>query len=366
MVGEQGTKDKGQGTRVVTAFEGRLLRILHAVLRHAPAEQALSLVLERVARPPSLSRACVELVADSLAKGCMTFLARSGGWRRERFLHDGTPRDGRLWERWQPAELALRFSRHSIQFLVWITAHRPGDQKPPLELPADQLTPADRLLVFLVYDLVRDSEAAAPLRALPAIGGDGLIRLACVEDFGGVSTDPDFGPWLTGPGATMLEALQPLLCDRWVAVERRKVQIGDWQALGELGLAQERVLTAFTEAAEKAGRPDLVRFLLRTAAAILPPVIDGGLSTDAFVGGLQGTGPPRLADRIEVHRRAMALPRHLDRLQRWERRARGVGFLDEGYAVSQLWKADWEHYGGDELAARAATLCRQIEPLGMG
>jgi hypothetical protein len=174
-----------------------------------------------------------------------------------------------------------------------------------------------------------------------------------------MTTDADFGPWLTGPGAAMLEALQSLLCERWVAVERRKVQVGDWAALRDLGLAQERALTAFTDTAEAAGRPDLVRFVLRAAAAVLP----AGVTPEAFTGGLQGTGPPRLADRIEVHRRALALPRHLERLHQWERRARGVGFLDEGYTASQVWKADWERYGGDELAARAATLARQVEPM---
>jgi hypothetical protein len=345
--------------RVVTAFEGRLLRILYAVLRHAPADQATPLVMERIPRPLSLSRTCVELVADGLAKGCMTWLARSGGWRRERFLRDGQPRTGRLWERWDPATLGLAFTRHSLEFLVWITAHRPGDQKPPLELPADDLTPGDRLLLFLVYDLLRDTEAAAALRAVPAIGRDGLIRLACPEDFAGVTGDPDFGPWLTGPGTAILEALQSLLRDRWVALERRKVQIGDWPAMREIGLAQEQVLTAFTDAVETAGRPDLVRFLLRTAAAVLPE----GVTPDAFVGGLQGTGPQRLSERIDVQRRALALPRHMERLHRWERTARGVGFLDDGYAASQVWKADWEQHGGDALAARAAALVRQIEPL---
>jgi hypothetical protein len=293
----------------------------------------------------------------------MTFLARAGGWRRERFLRDGAPRDGRLWERWEPTELGLAFSRHALEFLIWITAHRPGDQKPPLELPAADLTPADRLLVFLTYDVLRDSESARPLRALSAVSRDGLIRLACPEDFTGMPNDPgpDFGPWLTGVGAAMLEALQPFLCDRWVALERGKVQLGDWAALRDLGLAQERVLETFTDAAEMADRPDLVRFLLRTAAAVLPP----GVTPDAFIGGLQGSGPPRLADRVEVHRRALALPRHLERLQRWERKARGVGYLDEGYAASQVWKGDWEQNGGDQLAARASGLVRQIEPLGM-
>jgi FtsH ternary system domain X6 len=358
----QRTRDKGQGTsaKVVTAFEGRLLRILHAVLRNAPPDQAQPLVFDRVARPVTLSRTCVELVADSLAKGCMNFLVRAGGWRRERFLRAGQPRDGRLWERWQPKELGLAFSRHALEFLIWITAHRPGDQKPPLALPAANLTPADRLLVFLTYDILRDTEAAQALRALPAVAQDGLIALACIEDFAGTKAEPDFVPWMSGLGAAMLEALQPLLCERWIAVERHKVQIGDWAALRDLGLVQERVLTAVTEAAETAGRPDLVRFVLKAAAAILPP----GVTPDAFVGGLQGTGPPRLADRIEVHRRALALPRHLERLRGWEQKARGVGYLDDGYAASQVWKSDWEQVGGDELAGRAAALVRQVEPLG--
>src|SRR5947199_4384191 len=145
--------------RVVTPFEGKLLRILRCFLRHVPVDQVLPLVLERTARPAFLSAACVELVGDSLSKGCLLFLARAGGWRRERFLRDGKPRDGRLWERGDPADLGLAFSRHSLNLLIWLTAHRPGDQKPPLELPADELTPADRLLVFLVYDLLRDTEA---------------------------------------------------------------------------------------------------------------------------------------------------------------------------------------------------------------
>jgi hypothetical protein len=346
---------------VVSPFEGRLLRILHAVLGHVPADQALPLVLERVPRPATLSRTCVELVADSLAKGCMTFLVRAGGWRRDRFLRDGKPCDGRLWERWQPAELGLAFSRHAMEFLIWITAHRPGDQKPPLNLPPADLTPADRLLVFLTYDLLRDTEAAPALRALPAVIQDGLIRLACPDDFAGIPNDPGpgFAPWLTGLGAAILEAMQPLLFDRWVVLERGKLQIGDWDAMRELGSAQERVLSSFTDAAEAADRPDLVRFVLRTTAAALQP----GVTPDAFIGGLQGTGPPRLADRTEVHRRALALPRHLERLQRWQRKARAVGYLDDGYAASQLCKADWEYYGGDELAGRAADLVRQIEPL---
>ena len=110
-------------------------------------------------------------------------------------------------------------------------------------------------------------------RAVPAIAQDGLIRLACTENFAGIPklAGPEFAPWLSGLGAAMFEALQPLLCDRWVTMERQKSQIGDWTALRDLGSAQEQVLAAFMDAAEKANRPDLVRFLLRAAAAVLSP-----------------------------------------------------------------------------------------------
>src|SRR3954453_7299861 len=112
--------------RVVTPFEGRLLRILRCFVRHVPLDQALPLVLDRTSRPTTLTAACAELVADSLAKGCLLFLVRAGGWRRGRFLRDGKPRDGRLWERSTPADLGLAFSRHTLGFLIWITASRPG------------------------------------------------------------------------------------------------------------------------------------------------------------------------------------------------------------------------------------------------
>ena len=84
--------------------------------------------------------------------------------------------------------------------------------------------------------------------------------------------------------------------------------------------------------------------------AVLPP----GVTPESFIGGLQGTGPARLAERLEVHRLALTLPRHLERLQRWQRKARGIGYLDDDYALNQVWKSDWEQIGGDDLAARAA------------
>jgi len=345
--------------RVVSPFEGKLLRVLHCFLGQVPLEQALPVIAEQSPRPPALSRACVELVQESLAKGCLLYLVRAGGWRRDRFLRNGQPRDGRLWDRSPPEELALTFSRHALEFLIWITAQKTGDTEPPLRPPDAELTPADRLLLFLAHEALRDTEAAAPLRAKPAFANHGLLRLAYPDDYAGTSAEPDFAPWVTGLGAVILEALQPWLAARWTKLVRGQAHVGDWPALAAQGAEEERVLSAFTVAAEKANRPDVTRFILHAAGTLLT----SDVQANAFFAGLQGTGPAKLADRLEVHRRALALPRHLERLQAWERRARGVGFLDEDYAVSQLWKSDWERLNGDELTDRARALVKQVEPL---
>jgi hypothetical protein len=62
---------------------------------------------------------------------------------------------------------------------------------------------------------------------------------------------------------------------------------------------------------------------------------------------------------------ALTLLRHLERLQRWERAARGVGYFDEGYHAAQLWKADWEQYQGDVVCERAQNIIRRLDPMQM-
>src|SRR5262245_51509478 len=135
--------------KTVSPFEDKLLKITRAIVGQIPVDQALSHIAERSPRPAVVSRAAAELVAESLTKGCILFLARVGGWRRERFLRYGKPSDGRLWDRTAPVEMPLVFSRHALEWLLWLTAHRPDEAQTGLTLTHAELTPADRLLVFL-------------------------------------------------------------------------------------------------------------------------------------------------------------------------------------------------------------------------
>src|SRR6187549_2714827 len=104
----------------VSRFEANLLRILRFFLKQVPAEQGLRHIHDRMERPKCLSAAAVHLVQDSLSKGCVLYLVRAGAWKRDRFLRDGEPKFGRLWDRSTIERIALEFSPHVLEFLMWL------------------------------------------------------------------------------------------------------------------------------------------------------------------------------------------------------------------------------------------------------
>ncbi|HEY7428632.1 MAG TPA: hypothetical protein VH682_30660 [Gemmataceae bacterium] len=347
----------------VSRFEANLLRLLWYFLHREPPERALPLLESRCSAPPCLQGNAVDLVKDTLAKGVVFLLARRGGWRRERFLRGERVIEGRLWERTPPAELGLKFSAHTLEFLIWITAHRPSDKKPPWRPREEHLTLGDLVLMYFAHEGLRkmaEGVGAASLWTEQPFVRHGLCWLAFPEDYttAPIGTRPNFAPWTNGAGACMLEALQLELARRWIEIESAKERLTEAQAMRVLGLAQERVLTAFLDAVEQAGRMDLARFLLQAAVVLVGPHAHAGMWT----AGLQMAGL-RVADRAATYQAATIFLRTLDRLQTWERRARGVGYFDEGYAASQLWKSDWEQAQGDRLVERAHAIVGQLDPM---
>ncbi|HWG45011.1 MAG TPA: hypothetical protein VN688_19735 [Gemmataceae bacterium] len=347
----------------VSRFEANLLRLLGYFLHHEPPERALPLLENRCAAPTCLHRNAVHLVKDALAKGCVVLLARRGGWRRERFLRGDRAVEGRLWERTPPTELGLTFSTHTLEFLIWITANRPSDKDTPWRPREEDLTLGDRLLLYFAHEGLRslaDGLGARSLRTHQPFVEHGLCWLAFPEDYTAapVGSRPHFAPWTNGVGACMLEALQSELAQRWIEVESGKERISEPQAMRVLGLAQQRVLTAFLDAIEQAGRMDLAKFLLQAASVLVGPHAHAGMWTAR----LQMAGL-RVADRAATYQAATTFLRTLDRLQTWERRARGVGYFDEDYTASQLWKGGWEEVQGDILVERARAIVQQLDPM---
>jgi hypothetical protein len=343
--------------KAVSRFEANLLHVLRYFLRKAPSAQAQPMIAKPLDPPPCLSRTCVELVQDTLAKGTMLLLAHARGWRRERFLREGRVLEGRLWQRTKPEELGLTFTRHSLRFLIWITsAEMPT--KPKTQPRAEDLAVGDWLLLYYAFAALRTTALAEGLAKLSWFSRNALCRLAFPGDFAeaGPETMPSFALWTTGVGAAILEALQGELRDAWIDLEHVKPQKSAWRIVRGIGLAQEHVLDAFLTAVDHAERRDLARFVLQAASAIL------GSSDNPFAWIEElDLARERLADRTETYRAVLSLPRHLERLGGWETQARGVGYFDEGYAAAQLWKADWEEARGPALQRRAEEIVKRWE-----
>jgi hypothetical protein len=347
--------------RQVSKFESNLLHILRFFVGHLPSDRGLQLIRAAAPRPPCLSRTAVELIQDSLAKGGVLALVRSGGWRNDRFLRDGKPIEGRIWERSPLEERVLHFSRHVVDFLMWATSERVHETQAPWDAPPAALTPADELFFWLAFDACRaDPDLTAVLRHKNAFRMNPLCWLASPGDITEAEPQPpDFAPCFTGLRAAILECLQTHLAARLIRSEKQKGQIGDWSRMREQGRAEDAALAAFLAAAATANRLDLARFVLNTNAALFK----GELTPVFWTGGLQGTGPARLADRLDTQRAALSVPRQMDVLAGWQERARTVGYFDDDYASSQFWKQEWEAANGDRIAERARAAVSAIEPL---
>ena len=344
----------------VSRFEFNLLNVTRFFLGHFPSDRGLQLVRALAQRPPCLSAVAIDLVKDSLSKGCVLFLTKVGGWRNERFLLNATPNLGRIWDRSPLEDRVLRFSPHVVEFLMWATSERIHDTQVNWDAPPDELTPADELFLWLAFDACRaDPDLAQVLRKKAAFRANPLCWLAFPGDIADGASPPDFEPCFTGLRAAILECLQTELARRWIRSERAKGRIGDWAAMREQGRAESATLEAFLAAASRANRLDFARFVLNVNATLFR----GELQPIFWTGGLQGSGPSRLADRLDTQRTAMAVPRQMATLCSWEEEARAVGYFDDGYAASQMYKQEWEAADGDRIAARARTAVDAIEPL---
>ncbi|MBX7102778.1 MAG: hypothetical protein K1X57_01765 [Gemmataceae bacterium] len=338
--------------RVLSKFEGRLVNLVRAAVRLAPPESAAPFLTDKLSAPPGLSSYCMELVCSALAHGCVLYLCRQG-WREEKYLRDGAPVTGRLWQRSPGKERALQFSHHALDFLLALTA---GGAM--TVLPDEDATPADQLLVFLTYDAFRGSEAAVGWRTRPVFSTSPLCRLVWPDDFPSRAAHPPaFAGWGQGLRASILEALQSKLAERWLYTQQALRLLGDADAIRSAAEAMDETLDGVLAEIGPARR-DLAGFLVDAATDFC----QSGISLEDVAGRVNNRGL-RLTDRLKTVRAAAILPRALIRLGEWERQARAIGYLDDGYAAAQFYLARWEQAGAVGALAVARDVVRQTEPL---
>ena len=344
---------------IVSRFEASLLTIARSLTGQTPLDEALHLMRREHPQPPCLSRTAIELLKDSLAKGVIHRLA-TWGWHETRHLRDEQVVAGRLWQRVSGDARQLHFSSATLEWLMWLTAVdatkyvKQPKQKPP------QLSSGDLVFAVVAYLTIEHTLVAGPWIQQSTLANSPLLLLLAPEaDLPLVSKQrQSWSEWLAPERVWILEALQPLLANRWTLLEDRTRRQGDRATLSHIGHRKRAILRDFLNAIESAGRRDLARFLLVAAGRLL---LNPQASGEWFVNlDLRGV---RLADREEVYRAGLFTFAELDRLRRWQDEAVGIGYYDEGYAASQLWKSDWETLHGAKVCAAASDLVRRYTSL---
>ena len=331
----------------VSPSELRFLSVARALVGALPATAVRSLLVGKELAPKMLSPTAARSFETTLARGAVLALGRGGGWRTGRFLHDGEVLEGRLWERRSLAPLS--FSTVTFDLLCWLVRAPLGhpDCAPFEQAPRES---GDELAMFLAVRLGMSTHCKDVMARSAGLRSSPLCWLAYPDVLGGPATATPGPPneetltqMLTTDRAFLVEALQGDLAGRWFEIEVGKGSMGDQRTLVALGNTQEAVMEHLVVAARRAGRPDLLGFLLEAAGRVLAP----RPSPWAWVRGLTGSSghPLGVHERTLAYRAASAFLRGLDQLHTGVEQARQVRFFEEDYGRAQLILAQWARVG---------------------
>jgi len=348
--------------RTVTRFEANLIRITRALVGRLSLAEALPLLLRREKAPRCLSRDCVRLVEQTLATGLTERFARLG-WRVERHQRAQTVASGRLWERTPIEERALAFSAETLRWLIWLTSDNFADPADKPKLNLGKLQIGDRLLWLQAVFVLNHTLGVGQLMRLQGLREHALIALLFpdlrAEQL--VQHEIGFARWLQDDYAWVIEAFLPLLSDRWVQIEQAKRQSADLAQIRRVSASQQQVLEAFLEHIQRSGRWDLSLWMLTAVSTALHAVPPG----EPYFPKLRTSGL-RMTERSMLYEQGLVLFRGLDRLEQHHADMQAIGFYDDEYQSSQLWKSEWERLRGDDICQLAGEVVQQNLPMRLG
>lgn len=349
--------------KTVSRFEARLLRLTEFFVDRANVASGAHLLFGAEPEPSCLSRPAIEALQDRLSKGIVGWLVREGGWRGEAYLRDGAASEGPVWRRTSPDALGLRLTGRSLRFLRWAAGRDAQGQNAGWERSDEPRSLGDDLLLFLAYRAVRNGTAArletllVSWRRLEPFRRSALVRLVYPLDLLHEEDEAfDFDPWFQPPGDAILECLQRTIAEEWLEVERRRREIRNAVEMRYASERIERTLTAYLDAADRAGRRDLARCLLTAMRRWSREPADAmrwspNLDVSEF----------RLAERLRHRAEALAFPRAFLITTSWFDHARATTIVDDDYPAAKLLRSEWERLAGEESRAFAERLIQDAD-----
>ncbi|PRQ06822.1 hypothetical protein [Enhygromyxa salina] len=330
----------------VSRSEAELLTLTRSILTPGPSYlPALRQHPKRIARITAIGPTAMRLLQQTLARGVSFEILRRGGWQTRRTLVDGQPKRGRLWQR-HPTLPPLRFGPASFELLAWLRSEDVG--APTRALPhmtAGGVAPslADELLHYFAAEHIL--RAGGDLHQ-PAFIHSGLCQLGYADALADQQPLPplDLRPLVEGDGAIILEALQPELAARWVAMEQAKGEVGRVDVMTQIGQAQAQALSSLFRAIDRVtpARRDLAGFVAEAARDLLARGPERRCPDHRWwIAGLDLRAP--LSARQAAFVGAAAFLRALGTLGVWIDQAGLVPHFDDDYEAAQLLLSTWTY-----------------------
>lgn len=333
-------------TALVTGPEAALLSVARCAVGLAPPEEEARLLSAPVTPPGGLGPTCRRLLQETLSTGVVLALAREGGW------YQGP--QGRLWERGPLPPLEL--GPAVVELLLWVLrtplARVAQGEAAPLRT-SRPFTPAEGVVATVLLARLQDTGWEGALAEQAPLRSEPLVVLAHVAELAKAEALEEVPRFDLGAIGFAVEGLRALLARAWVRAEHLKAALTEPAALRRVGEAQGRVLEAFLDAADAAGRRDLATFLIDAGVALR----DGRQGPPEAGRALSGAAPMR--ERSEARRAAPALARALGRLEAWDQEHRTRRFFDDGYQEGQALARDWQRLGPggfEQFRAAAAAV----------
>lgn len=367
------------GPALVAESEAELIRVLRALIT-GDAQGVTGRMFRLAALPPAISTAAERVLGDALAQVWPALWRRSGALPIALAEGEATRR-GRIWALRPP--VGLTFSTVTLQLLRWLVTAPPLPEQRPVgrrrrlreveEVGVDHLarraagpppSVGDQVIGYLTLEATEGTPLQARVAAHRPVRELALAWLGFpdVMSAPGPADDAEahaialagLDALATGAGAVVAESLAGDLGRRWRAIELAKRQATQPGELIALGAAQDAVLDRFMAACDRAGRRELAGFVLDAAA----PLLERGLSPLPA----ELDRATSLAIRAQARVAAGALLRGVVRWAGWDEAHRGVRFMDDDYAASQLLLARFERVGAAGTA-QAATWLSQLAAL---
>lgn len=352
----------------VTRDERDLLVVARAAFGREPFAFVEAVLAEaRPLRAPGPT--AMGVLERTLARAAVLELARSGGAvSRARVAGEGVAR-GRAWEVAPPPELL--FSGYAFALLRWLVVAPLGDKT--RTVPAFAETPrglGDELVARGVVSLVRGTSLERLVASQRGVRASVLAWLSHAPSLAAAEGEeasrdgprPAWGALFAPPLSVAVPCLEDALVAEWVARTREGPRGATAVECARVGEREVEVLRGLVLAAREARRVDLLTFLVRAAARLLPREASPEGVALSLAARLPEQGP--LRDRAAARRVIAPLLRVVAELAHDHDALAAVRFFEEGHAVAQATLAAWEPLGKDGFAraSRALTALDGLDP----